>query len=113
MNQEQINRYTASLYRQTFLLKMLDAENTYFAQFKAPSGLKNEFVRLSKVYSKGIENIKLYMPNSKDSFDKHIKQSEEKISASLNILEKLMILDDETVFKLEDDFNKLVKIQYA
>lgn len=111
MNQEQINRYTASLYRQTFLIKMLDAENNYFAQFKAPSGIKNEFARLSKVYAKGIENIKVYMPTKKDIYQEHIKHSEEKISASLNILEKLMVLDDETVFKIEEDFNQ-IKIKY-
>lgn len=113
MNQEQINRYSACIYRMTFMLQMIDNEVQYFSQFKsAPSGIRNEFNRLKTVYSKGIQNLTIFMPNSKETFKRQIEQSPEKISAMCVILEKLSLLDEETVFKLEDDFNKQVKIQY-
>lgn len=113
MNNEQINRYSASIYRSVFLLKLLDSEMQYLATFKAaPSGIKNEVNRLKNVYGRGIENLKSYMPNSKEKFAEHIKQSDEKISAIGTIVEKLSLLTDEEILALEDQFNSIVKVSY-
>jgi hypothetical protein len=112
MNEEQINRYSSSLYRQIFLLKMIDAEHNYFAKFKAPSGIKNELNRLKTVYAKGVDNLAAQMPKMGGEFRSHIAHSEERISACLNILEKLAVIPEEKVFELEDIFSNLIKIDY-
>lgn len=112
MNEEQVKRYSGCVFRMSFLLKMMDNEVSYFSQFKAPSGIKSEFVRLSKVYDAGMRNIVSYMPNAKGVYMQHLDQSEERISAMCSILEKLALVDDKTLFKLEDDFNENVKVDY-
>jgi two-component sensor histidine kinase len=52
------------------------------------------------------------MPNSKDKFKSIMAESEEKINAMANIIEKLSMLDEDTVLKLEDDFNQHIKVVY-
>ena len=52
------------------------------------------------------------MPNSKEKFAEHIKQSDEKISAIGTIVEKLSLLTDEEILALEDQFNSIVKVSY-
>jgi len=112
MNEEQVNRYSGCVFRISFLLKMVDNEVNYFSQFRAPSGIKGEFVRLSKVYESGMRNIVAYMPNAKNAYLQHIEQSEERISAMCSIFEKLALVDDKTMFRLENDFNENVKVNY-
>lgn len=114
MTPEQQSRYAGLIFRTSFMLKMIDNEIQYYSQFKtAPSGIRNELHRLKTVYGKGIENLKSYMPNSKKQFEEHLNSSEERISAMCNIIEKLAVLPEEDLYKIEDQFNNHVKIQYA
>lgn len=41
-----------------------------------------------------------------------MNESEEKIRAMANIIEKISLLDESDVLKLEDDFNEHIKIKY-
>lgn len=112
MNQEQANRLSASLYRQMMYIKLLHLENEYFLKYPVSSGIKNTLKRMKDCYSGGINQIKSYLPKSNQIFQKEIDMSEEKAMAISNIIERLYMLDDETVLKLEDDFADQIKIEY-
>lgn len=112
MNTEQQNRLSASLFRQLFLLKMLNYEYEFFVKFPLPSGIKNVLFRAKVVYGSVISDLKAHMPNSHKQIDAQIVHSDEKIRAIATILEKLAVLDEEDVLKLETDFDSMITVQY-
>lgn len=112
MTQEEINQISASLYRMMFLVKMIETEQSYFLKYSRNGGIKNVLKRLKDSNEKGVEHLLSYMPNSKDKFKSIMAESEEKINAMANIIEKLSMLDEDTVLKLEDDFNQHIKVVY-
>lgn len=111
MNQKQQNRLSASLFRQLMLLNMLNYEYQYFSGFKMPSGIKNILFRAKNIYTSIITDLKLHMPNSHKQIDQQIIHSDEKIRAISTILEKLAVMDEEDVLRIEADF-EIVKVQY-
>lgn len=112
MTQEQINRISASFYRQMFFIRMLNIEHEYFLKMSKHSGIKNVLHRLKHAVTAGIEQLKAYLPNSKDTYTQIMSESEEKISAMCNIIEKISMLDEATVLQLEKDFDEHVKVKY-
>ncbi len=112
-DQERQNKLTASLFRIVHLMTLANYEFKYFAGFKASSGVKNVLHRGIRNYESFIDQLKSYLPKSKSVIDAEMVQSEEKVHAIGNIIEKLFMLDEATVLKLEDDFNSMVKIDYS
>lgn len=112
MTQEEINQLSMSFYRQMYFVKMLKMEQHYFLKQSKNGGVKQVLKRLSDSNDKGIEQLLSYMPNSRDTVIRVMKESEEKIQAMVNIIEKISLLDEATVLQLEDDFNKHVTIKY-
>lgn len=112
MTQEEINRISASFYRQMFFIRMLNMEHEYFLKTAKHGGIKNVLHRLKHTVTTGIEQLKAYLPNSKDSYNKVMAESDEKIMAMVNIIEKIAVLDEETVLQLEKDFDEHIKIKY-
>lgn len=113
MNEEQIARYAALIFRVTFMLKLIDSDINWMAQFKAPSGIKNELNRLKTVYAKGLDNLTAYMPNDKQTFLNELAANEERISAIGTIFEKLSLMPIDALLETEENFNKAVKIHYG
>jgi hypothetical protein len=105
MNEEQQKRFAACLFRSAFLLKMVDYEMNYFAKFPSPSGIKNEFNRMAKVYKSGITNISLYMPQSKEAFKSVLNENDERILSISAIVEKLSVMPLEYVQQVESDLS--------
>lgn len=113
MNQEQNNRLSASFYRQMFYLKMMGVEQNFFLKIAKHSGVKNVLHRMKNSNASALEQLAAYMPNSRDKVKEIMSESEEKIYAMANIIEKISMLDEETVLKLEKDFDEHIKIDYA
>jgi hypothetical protein len=105
MNEKQQNQFAASLFRTAFLLKVIDYEMNHFAKFKAPSGIKNEFNRMAKVYRSGLINISLHMPQTKDIFKGIVTKNDERILAISAIVEKLSVMPLEQVQQVENDLS--------
>jgi len=112
MTQETLNKISASFYRFNFLLKMLDTEAKYMSQFSVQSGIKNILYRGKRNYYNMSLDLIPHLPNSAEKVSDIMKTSEEKIAAIQNIIEKLSVLDEETVLEIEEQFEKLVKVQY-
>lgn len=112
MNQEEQNRVSASFYRQIFLIKMLSLEHEHFLKTAKHSGIKNVLFRLKNSVAGGLDQLLSYLPNSRETFKTVMQQNDEKIIAMLSIIEKISMLDEETVLQLEKDFDEQVKIQY-
>lgn len=112
MNQEQVNRLSQSLYRQLFLLKMLHYEYEYFVKSPLASGIKNILFRATKVLPSIVMDLKIALPKSKQQIDNQVIHSDEKVRAIATILEKLSVLDEEDVLKLETDFDEMIKVVY-
>lgn len=113
MNEEQIARYAATIYRVAFLLRLVDSDVKYLAQFKAPSGIKNELHRLKNVYDKGLQNLTIYMPNEKQRFLAELLANEERISAMGTMIDKMTLMPMDNILAAEEVFNKAVPIQYG
>lgn len=101
-----------SFYRQMYFVKMLKMEQQYFLKQSKNGGVKQVLKRLSDSNEKGIQALLYHIPNSRETVNRVMQASEEKIQAMVNIIEKISLLDEETVLKLEDDFNKHVTIKY-
>lgn len=102
----------ASLCRQMFLSKMLNIESEYFAQYPVNSGVKQALLRMKNCYSNNLNDIKARMPNSSGVFQEYLNNSDEKIHAIANIIEKLSLLEEDKVLALETEFNNLIKVDY-
>lgn len=111
MTQEIINRLSASFYRQMFYLKMIAIEQEFFLKEAKHSGIKNVLYRLKNSNKSAIEQLNGYMPESKETVKRIIDESDEKIRAIANIIEKLSLLDEETVLQVETDLEQ-IKIKY-
>ena len=112
MNTEQQNRLMGSLYRQMMYSRLLHLECEHFLKYPVNSGIKNTLKRMKDCYVNGIQQVKSYMPKTKQEFQKQIDITDEKAMAISNIIERLFVLDEETVLKLEDDFAKQITVQY-
>jgi len=111
MNTEQQNQFAASLFRSAFMLKMIDHEMNYFAKFPAPSGIKNEFNRMTKVYKSGLINISLHLPQTKAVFSSILSDNDERVLAISAIVEKLSVMPLEQVQAVENDLSG-IKVNY-
>lgn len=112
MTQEEQNRISASFYRQMFYLRMLNIEHDYFLKNTGHSGIKNVLFRLKSGHNAAMNQLKSYLPNSRKKVDEIMNESDEKIQAMANIIEKISMLETDLVLKLEDDFNELITVQY-
>mgnify|MGYP007071572329 CR=1 FL=1 len=112
MTTEQANRISASVFRQTFLLKMLQTENNFFLKQHAPSGVKNALNRGAKAYGHVLTDLRNALPKGKDALTESLEQSEEKIFAMASILEKLSALPEKDVLQIEETFDKYFKVVY-
>jgi hypothetical protein len=111
MNQEQINRLSASVFRQLFLMKMLSYEYEFFVKFPLPSGVKNILFRGKNSFQNCLEQLKLSLPVSKSIVERVVHQSAEKTRAMANIFEKLSVMTEEEVLAIETDF-EVIKVKY-
>jgi len=105
MTPEQQNQFAASLFRTAFLLKMIDHEMNYFSKFPAPSGIKNEFNRMAKVYRSGMTNISLHLPQTKEVFKSVLSDNDERVLSISAIVEKLSVMQLEQVQAVENDLS--------
>lgn len=112
MNKEQQNRMSASLFRLIFLMKCMSYEFEFFIKFPLPSGIKNILFRANAVFGSIITDLKRHLPNSKKQIDDQVIHSDNKIRAISTILEKLAVLDEETVLEIESSFDKQVIVKY-
>lgn len=112
MNQELANRISASFYRQMFYMKMMRIEQEYFLKQAKHSGIKNVLSRIRESNEKALDQLNAYMPNSRENVKKIMNESEEKIHAMANIIEKLSVLDEEMLLALEDNFDQHIKVVY-
>lgn len=112
MNQEQQNRLMGSLYRQTMYAKLLHIECEAFVKYPVASGIKNTLKRMKDCYVNGIQQIKSYMPKSNAEFQNQLDITDEKAMAISTIIERLYVLDEETVLKLEKDFCEQITVKY-
>jgi hypothetical protein len=111
MNQEELaSQLSQSLFRQTYLMKMLHIEHSHFLKIKGlNSGFKNTLAMLVNGFKNGIERLKDYMPNSKKAFEQEMAMSEEKMMALSNIFSVLILLPLEDVEKIEEQCNDIKK----
>jgi len=111
MNEQQREQFASSLFRSAFLLKMIDHEMNYFAKFPTPSGIKNEFNRMAKVYKSGLTNISLHLPQTKEVFKGILSDNDERVLAISAIVEKLSVMPLEQVQQVENDLEG-IKVNY-
>ena len=90
---------------------MIDHEMNYFYKFPAPSGIKNEFNRMAKVYKSGLTNISLHMPQTKEVFKGILSDNDERVLAISAIVEKLSVMPLEQVQQVENDLEG-IKVNY-
>jgi hypothetical protein len=111
MNQEELAKeLSQSLFRQTYLMKMLHIEHQTFLKFKGlNSGFKNTLSFLVNAFNNGIERLKGYMPNSRKAFEQEMAMSEEKMMALSNIFSVLILLPLEDVERIEEQCNDIKK----
>lgn len=106
MNQQLKNELTASFIRQLYFSKMLNKEHEHFLKFPAPSNVKNILKRLKDNYANGINQLGSALAV------KELNQSDEKLNALTNIFEKLAMMEEEDLLKLETTFDELIKVDY-
>jgi len=111
MTQDELAKeLSQSLFRQTYLMKMLHIEHSQFLKFKGlNSGFKNTLAMLVNGFKNGIARLKDYMPKSKQAFDEEMTMSEEKMMALSNIFSVLILLPLEDVEKIEEQCNDIKK----
>ena len=111
MNQEELaSQLSQSLFRQTYLMKMLHIEHSHFLKIKGlNSGFKNTLSFLVNAFTNGIERLKGYMPKSRQAFEAEMKLSEEKMMALSNIFSVLILLPLEDVERIEEQCNDIKK----
>lgn len=83
----------------------------YYSKLPAPSGIKNEFHRMSKCYKSGLTNIGMHLPHAKDLFNGILNENDERILAMSTIIEKLALMPVEYVLQVEKDLEE-IKIEY-
>lgn len=77
-----------------------------------PAGIKTAIYRGINAYQSTHNTIKQQLPKSKDRYTDTMNQSDEKVFAMLSIIEKLSVLDEADVLRLETEFDNMVKVVY-
>lgn len=111
MTPQEAQDLSASLFRQTFLMRMLKDENAHFLKTKAPSRLKNALYRGTHTYDNVVKELRICLPLSKEDMERELKLSDEKIYALNAIFEMLAPLDEKDITALEDEFKKTLNKQ--
>jgi hypothetical protein len=111
MNQETINKLSASLYRQLFFMKMLEMEYQFFAKLPMPPKFKNIMYRGKNAFGNCANELKANLPTSHETISRVMNENDEKINAMANIIEKLALLDTEHVLMIENDF-EAIQVKY-
>lgn len=106
MTPQEAQDLSDSLFRQTFLMRMLKDENAHFLKTKAPSRLKNALYRGAHAYDNVVKELKLCLPLSKEDMERELKLSDDKIYALNAIFEILAPLDEQQLTALEDEFKR-------
>lgn len=107
------SRLTASLFRQSMYFRLLNQEYEFFATLygdKRPPKIKDILHRAKRNYNSTMIDLRVSLSGG-NAFTEELKQSDEKIQAIANIIEKLYVLDEETVLNLEADFEH-IKVSY-
>lgn len=111
-DQQEINRISASFYRQLFLSRMLKYEQDIFMKIAKHSGIKQAMLRMKNGYENGLLQIKAYLgTESSTTVDQIMKESDEKIRAIHVILEKLAVMSEADVLELENQF-EVINVKY-
>ena len=99
-----MNDLARSVFRMTYLFKMIELEANYQKQLGAQHQAKYELNKMANAVSGGIKNIKASLKLSGDVYEKEISQSIEKINAMHNVLTKMADMSEEDVLKIEELF---------
>lgn len=97
-----MNDFARSLFRMSFLLKMVSIESEHQKKLGVRHKSKYELGKMIQSVESGFRNIKHELKLSGDLFDKELNSSEEKINAMHNILTILSDCDEKSVLLIED-----------
>lgn len=97
-----MNELSRSVFRMTYLFKMIELEANYQKQLGAQHQAKYELGKMANAVSVGIKNIKASLKLSGDVYENEVNKSEEKINAMHNILTKLADMDEADVLRWEE-----------
>lgn len=109
-HQEKLN---ASFFRLFFYARMLAVEAKYATALKMPQHVLDIFMKVLNACQWAAEAINGRSPKNKESIAQVMRESEEKTAAIANINERLFLLDEETVLRLEKDFTALINVNYS
>ena len=96
-----MNEFSRSVFRMTYLFKMIELEANYQKQLGAQHQAKYELNKMANAVSGGIKNIKTSLKISGDVYEKEINQSTEKINAMHNVLTKMADMAEGDVIEME------------
>lgn len=104
-----MNDKSKSVFRLSFLLKMVAIEAEYQKQLGFRHKAKYELTKMINAVQSGFKNIKHELKLSGELFEKEINQSEEKINAMHNILTILADLPEKDVLIIEESLTKNIR----
>jgi len=107
MNQETVNKLSASLYRQLFYMKMLDMEYNFYAKLPMPPKFKGIMYRGKNAFANCTNELKANLPTSHGTINRVLNENNEKINAMAVIIEKLSLLDTAQVLEIEQQFEAI------
>lgn len=111
-DQQTINLISASFYRQLFLARMLKFEQDMFIKMAKHSGIKQALLRMRNCYDNQLAQIKSYLGNdTQTTVNEIMNSSDEKIRSIHVIIEKLAVMDEADVLRLEQEF-EVITIKY-
>jgi len=97
-----MNELSRSVFRMTYLFKMIELEANYQKRLGAQHQAKYELSKMANAVGGGIKNIKASLKLSGDVYENEVNKSEEKINAMHNILTKLADMDEADVLRWEE-----------
>ncbi len=104
-----MNDLSRSVFRLSFLLKMIAIEADYQNKLGARGKAKYELNKMIQAVNIGFKNIKHELKISGDLFEQELNDSEEKINAIHNIITSLADMPEADVAEIE---NVIFKTKY-
>lgn len=97
-----MNELSRSVFRQSFLLRMIAIEADYQIKLGARGKAKYELNKMVQAVNSGFKNIKHELKISGDVFEKELVNSEEKINAIHNVITALADMPEKDVIDIEN-----------
>lgn len=109
---DKLAQISASLFRQIFYAKLLEIEHSTFVKFNVPFSIKNILKRMKDNYSQSIHQLEGQLPKDGSRITQIVAENDEKLRAISIIVERLVLLPEDAVLELEQNFIESVKISY-